>query len=306
MEWEQQAFLKDTHHNKNEEYFIEKYLKPLSKKNESFPISNGDDSSMINFNSLISVDSFVVGQHFPKDLNPFFIGYRSIAVASSDILAMGAKPEGCLLSITINKPSDKWFREFSNGVNEFLERHKMSLLGGDLTKGKLNIGVTVIGKTNKKILKRDNAKVNENIFISGTLGRGYLGRLEYRKVDAKLNHFLMPKIPIHDIDKIREVASSCIDVSDGFLIDLKRILISSKVGADIFLNENFCTNGKADLICGDDYVLCFTSNLDEKDLTKLLPDSYYVGKIKKEQKLDVYDQNNNKLNFNKSGWDSFI
>lgn len=298
--------MKDTHHNKNEEYFIEKYLKPLSKKNESFPISNGDDSSMINFNSLISVDSFVVGQHFPKDLNPFFIGYRSIAVASSDILAMGAKPEGCLLSITINKPSDKWFREFSNGVHEFLERHKMSLLGGDLTKGKLNIGVTVIGKTNKKILKRDNAKVNENIFISGTLGRGYLGRLEYRKVDAKLNHFLMPKIPIHDIDKIREVASSCIDVSDGFLIDLKRILISSKVGADVFLNENFCTNGKADLICGDDYVLCFTSNLDEKNLTKILPDSYYVGRIKKEQKLDVYDQNKNKLNFYKSGWDSFI
>ena len=298
--------MKDTHHNKNEEYFIEKYLKPLSKKNESFPISNGDDSSMINFNSLISVDSFVVGQHFPKDLNPFFIGYRSIAVASSDILAMGAKPEGCLLSITINKPSDKWFREFSNGVNEFLERHKMSLLGGDLTKGKLNIGVTVIGKTNKKILKRDNAKVNENIFISGTLGRGHLGRLEYRKVDAKLNHFLMPKIPIHDIDKIRNVASSCIDISDGFLIDLKRILISSKVGADIFLNENFCTNGKADLICGDDYVLCFTSNLDEKNLTKILPDSYYVGRIKKEQKLDVYDQNKNKLNFYKSGWDSFI
>lgn len=298
--------MKDTHHNKNEEYFIEKYLKPLSKKNESFPISNGDDSSMINFNSLISVDSFVVGQHFPKDLNPFFIGYRSIAVASSDILAMGAKPEGCLLSITINKPSDKWFREFSNGVNEFLERHKMSLLGGDLTKGKLNIGVTVIGKTNKKILKRDNAKVNENIFISGTLGRGHLGRLEYRKVDAKLNHFLMPKIPIHDIDKIRNVASSCIDISDGFLIDLKRILISSKVGADVFLNENFCTNGKADLICGDDYVLCFTSNLDEKNLTKILPDSYYVGRIKKEQKLDVYDQNKNKLNFYKSGWDSFI
>ena len=306
MEWEQQAFLKDTHHKKNEEYFIEKYLKPLSKKNESFPIPNGDDSSLINFNSLISVDSFVEGQHFPKDLGPFFIGYRSIAVAASDILAMGAKPEGCLLSITINKPSDEWFEEFSNGINEFLEQHKMSLLGGDITKGNLNIGVTVVGKTNNKVLKRDGAKVNENIFISGTLGRGYLGRLEYRELDTKLNHFLMPKIPIHDIDKIREVASSCIDVSDGFLIDLKRILISSKVGADIFLNENFCTNGKEDLICGDDYVLCFTSNLDEKDLTKMLPDAHYVGKITKEQKLDVYDQKKNRLNFNKLGWDSFI
>ena len=168
MEWEQQAFLKDTHHKKNEEYFIEKYLKSLSKKNESFPIPIGDDSSMINFNSLISVDSFVEGQHFPKGLDPFFIGYRSIAVAASDILAMGAKPEGCLLSITINKPSDKWFKEFSNGVNKFLEQHKMSLIGGDITKGNLNIGVTVIGKTNNKVLKRDGAKVNENIFISGT------------------------------------------------------------------------------------------------------------------------------------------
>ena len=116
----------------------------------------------------------------------------------------------------------------------------------------------------------------------------------------------MPKIPVHDIDKIREVASSCIDVSDGFLIDLKRILISSKVGADIFLNEDFCTNGKEDLICGDDYVLCFTSNLDEKDLTKMLPDAHYVGKITKEQKLDVFDQKKNRLNFNELGWDSFI
>ena len=50
--------------------------------------------SLVNFNSLISVDSFVEGQHFPKDLDPFFIGYRSIAVAASDILAMGARPEG--------------------------------------------------------------------------------------------------------------------------------------------------------------------------------------------------------------------
>jgi thiamine-monophosphate kinase len=306
VEWEQQAFLKDTHHKKNEEYFIEKYLKPLSKKNESFPISNGDDCSIINFNSLISVDSFVEGQHFPKDLDPFFIGYRSIAVAASDILAMGAKPEGCLLSITINKPSEKWFKKFSNGVGEFLSRHQMSLIGGDLTKGNLNIGVTVIGKTNNKILKRDGAKVNENIFISGSLGRGYLGRLKYKQADTKLNHYLMPKIPLHNIDTIREVASSCIDISDGFLIDLKRILTSSKVGADIFLNENFCTNGTEDLICGDDYVLCFTSNLDAKDLTKILPDSYYVGKIKKEQKLNVYDQKKNKLNFNQSGWDSFI
>ena len=306
MEWEQQAFLKDTHHKKNEEYFIEKYLKPLSKKNKSFPISNGDDCSMINFNSLISVDSFVEGQHFPKDLDPFFIGYRSIAVAASDILAMGAKPEGCLLSITINKPSDKWFKGFSIGVSEFLSRYQISLLGGDLTKGNLNIGVTVIGKANNKILERNGAKVNENIFISGTLGRGYLGRLKYREIETKLNHFLMPNIPLHDIDIIREVASSCIDVSDGFLIDLKRILISSKVGADIYLNENFCTNGKEDLICGDDYVLCFTSNHDEKDLSKMLPDAHFVGKIKKEQKLNVYDQNKNKLNFKKLGWDSFI
>ena len=66
---------------------------------------------------------------------------------------MGAYPEGYLLIITLPQPSDQWFKQFSSGISDFNNDYGTNLIGGDLTKGQLNISVTVFGKKFKNNIK---------------------------------------------------------------------------------------------------------------------------------------------------------
>ena len=69
---------------------------------------------------------------------------------------------------------------------------------------------------------------------------------------------MRPKPQIELGKKIVNYASSCIDISDGLLSDLNHILVSSKVGATIFLDDIPITSDIDDINAGDDYDLCFT------------------------------------------------
>ena len=166
-----------------EEYFLEKYIKPCTEVSELFPQEIGDDCAIIRSSSdlLVSTDSSIEGVHFPANLNPYYIAYRSIAIAASDILAMGSYPDGYLLSISHPQPSDEWFNDFSKGILEFNKIHDTKLVGGDLSVGELNICVTVFGRAKQNIIKRSGAKENDNIYISNKLGLGAAGHKSFLK-----------------------------------------------------------------------------------------------------------------------------
>ena len=114
-----------------EEYFLDKYIKPCTEVSELFPQEIGDDCAVIRSSSdlLVSTDSSIEGVHFPANLNPYYIAYRSIAIAASDIVAMGSYPDGYLLSITHPEPTDKWFDDFSKGICAFNDEHNVKLIG---------------------------------------------------------------------------------------------------------------------------------------------------------------------------------
>ena len=154
-----------------EEYFLEKYLEPYTKVSAKFPLEIGDDSAIISSpkDLLISSDSSVADVHFPSLLDSYYIAYRAIAIAASDIIAMGAYPEGYLLNITHPDPTDQWFEKFSLGIKDFNEDYGTNLIGGDLTKGELNISVTVFGKQFEKIIKRSGAKAGAVSYTHLTL-----------------------------------------------------------------------------------------------------------------------------------------
>ena len=73
-----------------ENYFLEKYLKPCADVNEQFPLEIGDDCAIISSSEdlLISSDNSVINVHFPSTLDPYFIAYRALAVAASDIICL--------------------------------------------------------------------------------------------------------------------------------------------------------------------------------------------------------------------------
>ena len=100
--------------------------------------------------------------------------------------------------------------------------------------------------------------------------------------------------------------NSAIDVSDGLLLDLKRICKLSGKGAELLVSKKLIFNDYEDLIAGDDYVLLFTANdNNDEQITALLPHSRMIGKITKEKKLKVNDLDGKEINFDNFGWDSF-
>ncbi len=292
-----------------EHHFIDKYLKPLSIKSKEYPIGIGDDCAVIDSKEklITSKDISVSGVHFPKELNSYFIAYRSVAIAISDIFAMGGTPTAYLLGITHPNPDDDWFKSFSDGLKDFNEDYDVNLIGGDLTRGDLNISVTVFGQAPNNLLTRKGANIGDLIFVSDLLGKGKKGLNDYRRNYAsEINHYLKPKLPVRLVPKLRQLATSCIDVSDGLLIDLKRICSSSKVGAVINLNQNIYLTDEHDLIAGDDYVLCFTAKEEFKDKILALDSSIrIIGRIEEGTKVKVLNKNNKEINYKKDGWESF-
>ncbi len=292
-----------------EHHFIDKYFKPLAIKSKQYPIGIGDDCAVINSGErlITSKDISVSGVHFPNELDPYFVAYRSVATAISDIFAMGGMPTAYLLGITHPKPNEGWFESFSRGLNDFNEDYDVNLIGGDLTRGELNISVTAFGQAPDNLLTRTGANIGDLIFVSDLLGKGKKGLIDYRNNrDSDTNHYLKPQLPISLIPKLKQLVTSCIDVSDGLLIDLKRICSSSNVGAVINSRKDIYITDEHDLIAGDDYVLCFTAKKELKEKILALDSSIkIIGQIEEGTKVKVLNENNTEIKYKKDGWDPF-
>ena len=289
-----------------ENHLIQKYFNSLINKSTAISLGIGDDSAEIKSKDtfLTSVDTSLSGTHFPEDLDPFYVAYRSLVVASSDIYAMGGIPHSFLLSITHPNPNDDWFKKFSSGTQEFINDYKASIAGGDLTLGPLSISVTFFGDPLPRILQRSNAKLNDSIYITGRLGAGYQGLLNYRDYESE-NQFLRPNVPKEIVESLNPYINGCIDISDGLVIDLERICSASEVGAKIQYNTSFVVEGLEDLIRGDDYQLCFTANSKHhEEIQKISQDIFCIGKIINTNKVSVFD-GDKEVNFKTKGWDSF-
>ena len=289
-----------------ENYLIQKYFNSLKNESSAISIGIGDDCAEIKAKDtfLTSVDTSLSGTHFPEDLDPFFIAYRSLVIASSDIYAMGGIPHSFLLSITHPNPTDDWFKKFNQGAQEFINDYKVSIAGGDLTLGPLSISVSFFGNPLPRVLKRSNAQLNDNVYITGKLGLGYQGLLKYRDYESD-NQFLRPNVPKELIKPLNPFINACIDISDGLIIDLERICSASEVGAQIQYDKAFVTKNLEDLIRGDDYQLCFTANNKyHEQIKKISQDIFCIGKIINTNKVSVFD-GDQEVNFKTKGWDSF-
>ena len=239
----------------------------------------GDDAAIFNLDSgyqlVTTTDTLSEGVHFFKDDSPENVAYKSLAVNLSDIAAMGAIAKWFTLAITLPKVDEIWLKKFSESLKETSSKYNVSLIGGDTTRGPLNITITMMGVVEKsKAIKRSGANNGDNIYISGEIGDAALclkkineGEKPDKAEMIKLNR----PIPRLDLGyALNGVASSCIDISDGLEQDLSHIIKASKVGAIIDVKKlplsqlvGKYIKGNNDwsvpLCGGDDYELCFTA-----------------------------------------------
>ena len=206
----------------------------------------GDDAALLRVSSgmelAVSTDMLVGGTHFFPDADPFMLGHKALTVNLSDMAAMGAKPRWALLSLALPEVDETWLERFSAGFFALADEHQVELVGGDTTRGPLNLCVTIMGEVPQGAAsRRAGAQVGDDIWISGTVGDAALalahlqGRVQLAAVDfaacALALHQPAPRVALGLA--LRGVAHSAIDVSDGLLADLGHILECSAVGAKI-------------------------------------------------------------------------
>ncbi|HEY8607370.1 MAG TPA: thiamine-phosphate kinase [Noviherbaspirillum sp.] len=312
---------------------IARYFTRPPRDAGAVPLGVGDDCALLapppGMQIAISSDMLVEGRHFFPGADPSQLGHKSLAVNLSDLAAMGARPLAFTLAFALPSARPDWLEAFSAGMLALADAHGCALIGGDTTKGPLNICITVFGAVAPGLaLRRDAAQPGDDIWISGTLGDARLALAGYRgevtlSDDALANaasrmHSPTPRVALGQA--LAGLAHAAIDVSDGLAGDLGHILARSRVGAllevdalpagpvlaghDLALRRNFTLAG------GDDYELCFTAPpARREEVLQAARDAGTVvtraGTITPEPGLRLLDANGRSLDLQPASFDHF-
>ena len=278
------------------------------KQDDAVLVGSGDDAAVIKSQDkdlVHSIDISKINSHFPEDSSPQDIAYRSIAVALSDLAAMGAYPSFISIGLTSNSTDLDWYKKFTSGVEKILNEYQIKLVGGDITNGEISICVNVFGYAYENNILRSTAKVGDLIFITGPLGEGRRGLEDWKnnKKTEFVKKFFNPKVDFDKSQIISKYANSCVDISDGLIKDLTSICESSKVDAEITYENIPITNDFDDLSYGDDYKLCYTCSPEFKD-SEFFSEDFCIGEIKSNKEI-IIKKDNSVIDFKTHGWDSF-
>lgn len=294
----------------------------------------GDDAALLKVSDgnvlAVSCDMLVSGTHFFPDTDPFLLGHKTLAVNLSDMAAMGATPHWAMLAIALPNADEAWLEKFSAGFFALAQQYGVELVGGDTTRGPLNLCVTIFGEVPaQQALRRSGAQIDDEVWVSGILGDAALalahlqGRImlsaaEYAACAPAL-HQPQPRVALGLA--LRGIANSAIDISDGLLADLGHILDASQLAARLDFSALPVSSvlrghlqhplGKqCALSGGDDYELCFTAlgarHAELLDIaTRLKLPLTCIGRVVAGFGCLVHDAAGDPLNIEASGYDHF-
>jgi thiamine-monophosphate kinase len=295
----------------------------------------GDDCALLaptpGMHMAISSDTLVEGRHFFPNADPRKLGHKCLAVNLSDLAAMGARPVAFTLALALPEANSAWLAGFSAGLFEIADAYDCELVGGDTTRGPLNIGITVMGEIAPgHALRRAAAQPGDDIWISGTLGDARLALAGYWKeyeLDADSHaqaavrmHTPIPRVALGCALAQAKLARAALDISDGLVGDLGHILTASRVGATldvdalpagpVLARQPVALRRRFTVAGGDDYELCFTAPAANRDAIIAAGERTgtqvtRVGRIEAEAGLRMVDGNGLPLDLGLRGWDHF-
>lgn len=254
------------------------FLKKKTGRGRGVITGIGDDCAQVQVGSkkiLLKSDLFIEGVHFKRrKVNYKTVGMRAVGRLLSDLAACGGVPK--FIGVSAGIPAyvnKKSLEQIIEGILFYSKKYKFSLIGGDTSPAdKLFLDVWGAGYARKCIL-RSTARRGDYIFITGRLGKRDFSLPFEPRIKESQN--LVKNFRIN----------AMIDISDGFIIDLYRVLKESKKGAVIFKENLPLTKGDSDLCRGEDYELIFTVSKDEPRLSYLKKKFYFVGRIENKKGL---------------------
>jgi thiamine-monophosphate kinase len=326
---------------------IDRIAQKFSRVNPSSIKTIGDDAAVIAGSdevTLVSTDMLLEGIHFDLSYMPLqHLGYKAVAVNVSDIAAMNGRAKQIVMGLALsNRFSIEAIDLFYEGVRAACENYGVDLVGGDTTASAsgLIISVTVLGTApREKLTYRKGAHVNDIICVTGDLGGAYMGLqiLEREKQVFLTNPDMQPDLEkyeymvgrqlkpearmdiIHELDELKIVPTSMIDVSDGLASELLHLARQSEVGVKVFEDKIPIDNTtyetaiefKLDPITaalngGEDYELLFTIRPSDYEKIKNHPDIHLIGHMHDQAHQHVLvSKQGTVVPLKAQGWDHF-
>ncbi|MFZ2266174.1 MAG: thiamine-phosphate kinase [Azonexus sp.] len=314
---------------------IDKYF---ARPTPSAVLGPGDDCALLQpapgKQLAVTTDMLVAGTHFLPDTDPKNLGWKALAVNLSDLAAMGATPRWVTLAGALPSADEAWIAQFAEGFFACAKEYGVDVIGGDTTKGPLNLCITAIGEIEPgQALRRNGAKVGDQIWVSGRPGLASLGLAQLQGKITLPEPW--PRLCIAALEKPRPrvalgqallgIASAAIDVSDGLLADLGHIAERSHCAAAVklvqlpYLPKGETYNAELRRLAmeclltgGDDYELCFTApGIVSQDIIRIaarleLP-LWNIGEMVAGPggEVTVLDPDGQPVSFARQGYDHF-
>ena len=318
---------------------IDKYF---ARATPSAILGPGDDCALLQPSPgkqlAITTDMLVAGTHFLPDTDPKNLGWKALAVNISDLAAMGATPRWATLAGALPAVDEPWIAKFAEGFFACAAEYGVEIVGGDTTRGPLNLCITALGECEPgQALRRDGAQAGDLVWVSGRPGLASLGLAQLQgriELPAPWNRLCVaalekPRPRVALGQALVGVASAAIDVSDGLLADLGHIAERSGLAAAVQLVQlphlkELAGSGNSydadlrrlalecQLIGGDDYELCFTvppaqSQAIAQIAAHLELPLWCIGSMVAGPAgaVTVYDPDQNPIEFTRRGYDHF-
>ncbi len=269
---------------------INNYFLKIAKKNKSALNLNDDVFFDKKRGVVISVDTYNIGKHFLNFKFPDLVIKKILRSSISDLICKGVKPKFYFISSSGNKKTftKKNLYKISKSLKSEQNKFSINLCGGDTTfSNKLSFTFTSLGYSNK-IIYRNKAKLNDDIYVTGNLGDSYLGlqalsnKTKFKNKDKLffVDKYYKPELPLNLTKYLLKFANSSIDVSDGLIDDLAKMINRQKLSFHLFENKIPVSNklnnlikkqklNKINLISnGDDYQVLFTADIKKARIIK--------------------------------------
>jgi thiamine-monophosphate kinase len=241
----------------NESEIIARFFLRLGAQRDDVVLGIGDDAAVLatppGMELIATTDTLVEGTHFLPGSAPRSLGHRALAVNLSDCAAMAATPSWALLSLVLPAADESWLAEFAAGFGALAQVHNVALVGGNLTRGPLSITVQVMGMAaSGRALRRSGGRAGDCVCLTGNVGDAAAG-LAVRQGTlvagdgvanangaagaALCRRFEFPEPRVRLGSALGEIASACIDISDGVHTDIARLAASSHCGAELNVDQ---------------------------------------------------------------------
>ena len=180
----------------------------------------------------------------------------------------------------IKRRLQKNLLKISKSLKHEQKKYKILLCGGDTTFSNRLFFFYYIRWIFKKIIFRNKAKINDDIYVTGNLGDSFIGlkaltkkiKLSNKMKNYFIKKYFQPDIQINLVKTLFKYANTSIDISDGLIVDLEKMINKQNLSYILYeknipVSKNLLNLiekkkiRKSDIISkGDDYQILFSAS----------------------------------------------